>query len=154
MKYINIIIPSLLLVVSLVSYKYVRELEQCPCFEDNKTDKLNIEFIKFYLLLYIFSVLIHIFLIINYIPLSSLKHTSNFLLLRMLMSLSIFIMFIIHGYMGYTVYHFYQSIKDYCSCATKWQRYFIYYTGITSSLNVLIYIMAFLFIIQVLLIQR
>jgi hypothetical protein len=149
----NIILPIILIVLCLFSYKYVKELEQCPCFEENKTDKLNIDYIKFYLLLYIFSLLIHVFILL-FMPVSSHKYVKRGQLFKSILMLSIIIMFIIHGYMGYSVYNFYQSIKDYCSCANKWQKYFIYYTGITSSLNVLIYIMIFLLILHVLIIQR
>jgi hypothetical protein len=149
----NIILPIILIVLCLFSYKYVKELEQCPCFEENKTDKLNIDYIKFYLLLYIFSLLIHIFILL-FMPVSSHKYVKRGQLYKSILMLSIIIMFIIHGYMGYSVYNFYQSIKDYCSCANKWQKYFIYYTGITSSLNVLFYIMIFLLILHVLIIQR
>ena len=153
MNLYKIILPCILICLCLLSYKYIKEIEQCPCFEENKSDKLNIDYIKFYLLLYIFSLLIHIFILL-YLPLNNYNHFNHKTLTKSILILSIIIMFIIHGYMGYTVYHFYQSIKDYCSCVNKWQKYFIYYTGIISSLNVLFYIMMFLLILHVLIIQR
>ena len=98
----HIILPILLIVLCLVSYKYIHELETCSCFQENKTDKVNLEYIKFYLLLYVFSILVHILLLL--MRKRSFKMGNG--IVKSLVSLSVLIIVLIHAYMGYMVYHF------------------------------------------------
>ena len=56
----------------------------------------------------------------------------------------------IHGYMTYNVYHFYKSIRPYCECSQKWQKYIVYLEGISSGLITLQYVLFILFLLLVL----
>ena len=114
---------------------------------EEKKDELNLQYIQFFLILDLFSVIIVLFLTNNkkFIGGRSKKQ------FNIMITLSILLVIFIHGYMSYNVYYFYKSIKENCSCVNKWQKYFIYYEGIWSSIVSLNYIFAFLFIIYTLL---
>jgi hypothetical protein len=128
------ILSLVLIILILYTYYYLVELSNCPCFVSNQDDKLYLDYMKFYLILDLFSILIALFLLNTKIPNS-------------LLIFSVLLVVFIHGYMTYNVYHFYNSIKAYCSCANQWQKYFVYYEGIVAGLVTLQYVISFLFII-------
>lgn len=129
------ILSLILIIIILYTYYYLVELSNCPCFVSNQHDKLHLDYIKFYLLLDLFTIIIALFLLerIKCIPILSI--------------FSVLLVIFVHGYMTYNVYYFYKSIKAYCSCANQWQKYFVYYEGIVSSLVTLQYVISFLLII-------
>jgi hypothetical protein len=142
------ILSFVLIILILYTYYYLVELSNCPCFVSNKDDKLYLDYMKFYLILDLFSILIALFL---------LKHFNGKLksgIENILLIFSVLLVIFIHGYMTYNVYHFYNSIKAYCSCANKWQKYFVYYEGIVSGLVSIQYIVSFLLIIIILINSR
>ena len=57
MNFIQYFIQSILIILILNTYYYVVELNNCPCFLEKKDDNLDLQYIKFYLLLYLFSIL-------------------------------------------------------------------------------------------------
>lgn len=141
-------ITGVMTIIVLYTYYYIVEISKCPCFVANKNEELNLEYIKFYLLLDLFSMFLYFFLIFY------LNHTKkiqpvkwNKLTRSILVLFSILLVTFIHGYMTYNVYHFYKSVKSYCECVNQWQRYFIYYEGIVASLVTLQYVVSFLFIV-------
>lgn len=128
------ILSLILIVIILYTYYYLVELSQCPCFQK---DKVDLEYMKFYLLLDLFTIVIALFLMKRTIDM-----TSNVLLI-----FAVWLVIFVHGYMTYNVFQFYKSIKQDCFCANKWQKYFVYYEGIVGGLVALQYVISFLFIL-------
>lgn len=123
-----------LIVIILYTYYYLVELSHCPCFQK---DKVDLDYMKFYLLLDLFTIIIALFLMKR-----KLEITENVLLI-----FAVLLVIFVHGYMTYNVFHFYKSIKQDCFCANKWQKYFVYYEGIVGGLVALQYVISFLFIL-------
>lgn len=149
MNILLLFISFILVSIILYSYYYVVQLKNCPCFIENKEDELNLQYIKFYLILDLFSIIIALLLMYNKKMMGGgprSKKEFNFII-----TLAILLVIFIHGYMSYNVYYFYKSVKEHCSCVNKWQKYFIYYEGIVATLVSLNYVVAFLFIIYTLL---
>lgn len=147
MDIFSTIISFIMIIIILYSYYYVIQLKSCPCFMEEKKDELNLQYIQFFLILDLFSVIIVLFLTNNkkFIGGRSKKQ------FNMITTLSILLVIFIHSYMSYNVYYFYKSVKENCSCVNKWQKYFIYYKGVLSSIVSLNFIFAFLFILYTLL---
>lgn len=143
------LITGVMTVIILYTYYYLVEISKCPCFVANKADELNLEYIKFYLLLDLFSMFLYFFLIFYLkVPVKGQKTKGGATVTASVLVLfAILLVSFIHGYMTYNVYHFYQSIKSYCECANQWQRYFVYYEGIVASLVTLQYVLSFLLVI-------
>jgi len=141
MNFIQFFIQSILIILILNTYYYVVELNNCPCFLEKKDDNLDLQFIKFYLLLYLFSIIISF--ILMHIRFNKGVYDNSLLFIH---SLSILLVIFINFYMSYNVLLFYNSVKDRCSCVNKWQKFFIYYTGIISYIHTLIWTTLLLFI--------
>ena len=142
--FISNVLAFVLIIIILYTYYYLVELKNCPCFI--KEDELQLEYMKFYLLLDLFTIVIALFFL-NHIKQigCKIKNIENILVI-----FSVLLVIFIHGYMTYNVYFFYNSMNPYCNCANKWQKYYIYYKGIVSGLVSLQYIISFLFILIVL----
>lgn len=125
----------ILIIILLYTYYYLVELSQCPCFVANQHDKLYLDYMKFYLLLDLFTIVIALFIT------KKINHMNHILVIG-----SVLLVIFMHGYMTYNVYYFYKSIKSYCECANQWQKYFVYYEGIVAGLVTLQYVISFLFI--------
>lgn len=147
MNILSNIISIILIILILYSYYYIVEISKCPCFIEDKKDELNLQYIKFYLLLDLFSVLMTIFLV-NYKNKTQLRPKTQY---NFMLATSILLFIFITGYMSYNVYYFYKSVKERCDCVNKWQKYYIYYKGIMASIITIIYSLAFLFILYILL---
>jgi hypothetical protein len=135
------LLSFILIIILLYTYYYLVELAHCKCFHK---DKVDLEYMKFYVLLDLFTIIISLFLMK-----SKLNTIENMLLL-----FSVLLVIFVHGYMTYNVYHFYNSIRNDCYCVNKWQKYMVYYEGIFSGLVSLQYIVAFLFILTFLINTR
>lgn len=142
MNIIQYFIQFILIILILYTYYYVVKLNNCPCFLEKKEDNLDLQYIKFYLLLYLFIIIISF--IIKQIRFNRGFYDKSLLFIHIL---SIILAIFINFYMSYNVLLFYKSVKDRCSCVNKWQKFFIYYTGILSYIHMLIWISIFLFII-------
>jgi hypothetical protein len=129
------ILSVILILILLYTYYYLVELSQCPCFVANQHDKLYLDYMKFYLLLDLFTIVIALFIT------KKINHMDHILVI-----FSVLLVIFMHGYMTYNVYYFYKSIKSYCDCANQWQKYFIYYEGIVAGLVTLQYLISFLLI--------
>ena len=138
---------SIVAIIILVRiYQYLTDIESCPCFKSSqhKGYRVNLEYMKFYQVLEIMTLLI--FLASTYmlrnkkiIKGGSRSGITIISILSMLLLLYIF------GYMSYNVFAFYMSIKDSCKCADKWQKYFIYIQGLSSSVSTLQLLLGFIF---------
>lgn len=146
---IQYILAIIIIVILLYTYFYVSKLSYCPCFLSNKEQKLNLEYIKFYIILDLFITIIALFILFNQSNiLKTNKDTYQFSLLSFI---SILFIIFIHGYLTYNVYYFYKSIRPFCECNEKWQKYIVYLEGISSGLLTLQYIFYILFTLLVLL---
>lgn len=148
-KYLfNTQLVVLVLLVLLVTYTihYIRELKNCICFQSNDRYKVNLEFLEFYQYLQLFS-LLFLFLGLFSMNKSFLKMVGGgrkgklnpfFSLLLMVLLVSV------HFYIQYNVlentYNLSKNIKHDCECSSKWQRFFLYFQGISSGVEVAHYV--------------
>lgn len=144
-KYLlNTQLVVLVLLVLLVSYTihYIRELKNCVCFKSNDKYNVNLEFLEFYQYLELFSIFL-LFLGLFSMNKSFLKMVGMnkkskvnpfFALLMMVVLMSV------HFFIQYNVlkntYSLSRSIKEDCECASKWQRFFLYFQGVSSGIEV------------------
>ncbi len=151
----NAQIIVLVLLVLLVSYTihYIRELKNCVCFQSNDKYKVNLEFLEFYQYLELLSILF-IFLglfsfnnsVRKYFGVGG-KAKSNKFLLSLVLVIILGVHFFIQYNVMINVFNLSTNIKSDCECATKWQRFFLYYQGITSGIEVVHYVIALLTIV-------
>lgn len=149
------LIVSIAAVVILVKiYHYLTELENCKCFQIQNGLKYtaDLEFMKFYQVLEIVSFVL--FFISTYMlnqkrfsTRGGAKHG-----LRFISILSFIVLIYIFGYMSYNVFNFYMNMKKDCKCADKWQKYFIYAQGLTTSVSTLQLAFGFLFTMSIILV--
>lgn len=131
-------------------YHYLSQLDHCQCFQIQKNQhyKIDIEFMKFYQVLEIFSFTIF-FLSTILLKKHSKMNGGSRSTLRFINALSFIILLYIFGYMTYNVFHFFVNMKNECKCANKWQKYFIYAQGIGTSLATLQMVFGFLLSISI-----
>jgi len=141
------ILSLCMIIILIYTYYYLVEISNCPCFLDNKRDTVNLEYMKFYVLLDLFSIIIALSLLHGINQSGGGKRKKVSFIENILIMFSIIIVVLVHSYMTYNVYQFYNSIKSSCACVNKWQKYFIYYEGIVSGLVSIQYILFFLFIL-------
>lgn len=139
-----------MLIIYLICYKYIDELNNCECFVVNKSKQLSIKYIKFYLILEICLMLINIFVNSDYI----LKDKNRRFRIVVLMPVITMLSFIILLMTAYHVYLLYSSVKEDCKCANRWESYLVYYVGILSMIGSIIYLSLFLLIIYMILLSQ
>jgi hypothetical protein len=65
------------------------------------------------------------------------KRPPNNIIIKLLSSITLFIVLAINIYMSYNVINLYTNIKKDCNCSNGFYKYFLYYEGIFSISNVL-----------------
>lgn len=144
---------SIVAIIVLVQiYQYLTDIESCPCFKSSqhKGYRVNLEYMKFYQVLEIMTLLI--FLASSYMLRNKrLMKGGSKSGMNIISILSMLLLLYIFGYMSYNVFAFYMSIKDSCKCADKWQKYFIYIQGLSSSVSTLQLLLGFLFAVIIIL---
>jgi len=105
------LISCVMIVIILYTYYYLQEISQCPCFIANKKKELNVDYMKFYLLLDLVSLLLFMFLFYNKIQKGG-KSNKTSLTENVWLLASLCLILFIHSYMTYNVYHFYNSVKN------------------------------------------
>ena len=158
---INIQIITLFLLLFLLIYTiiYIRELKTCICFQQNDKYKVNLEFLEFYQYLELFSLII-LFVSLFFTNKSMNKMFSSgkkgkvgsiggFFSLFLLTIITI-VYFIIKYNVMTNVYNLSRSITSDCECGNKWERFFLYYQGIVSGVEVVHYLIGFLVLILLL----
>ncbi|ADX05818.1 hypothetical protein 162322288 [Organic Lake phycodnavirus 1] len=146
------LISCVMIVIILYTYYYLQEISQCPCFIANKKKELNVDYMKFYLLLDLVSLLLFMFLFYNKIQKGG-KSNKTSLTENVWLLASLCLILFIHSYMTYNVYHFYNSVKTYCECVNQWQKYFVYYEGVFSGIVSLQYIFTLFLVILIMINQ-
>lgn len=128
-------------------YMYLDSLKDCVCFleKQNPNYKINIDFLKFYQILEIFSLFILIVLMIIYkkkiISGGDKKGIKFFITLTMILLLGL------TGYMSYNSIFMYFLSKEDCRCVNKWQKYIVYIQGVLNT----IYFLRILFALMIVL---
>lgn len=135
-----------IVIILLYTYYYVSQLSHCPCFVANQEKSLDLNYIKFYIILDMIVGIVALYLLSQKRQLI----TNDKAPLNALTLFAILLALFIHGYMTYNVYHFYKSIRPYCECSQKWQKYIVYLEGISSGLITLQYVLFILFLLLVL----
>lgn len=146
---IHLVLTAISAFILLNVYSYLSEAESCPCFvEENNASKYqtNIQFMKFYQLLELASLIVFAVLLTLYKnQIGGKKKSLAFI--KFLVVISSIVLLGISGYMGYNVATFYLNMKSECSCVSnKWQKYFVYLEGIFSSIYFLRIIFALVFL--------
>jgi len=131
----SIILISYLIIiyVFLHTYFYLEQLNNCPCFIQNPKYKVDIEFMKLFQLLEIIIFTMY-FLLIGVVV--KIKRPNN-IIIKILSSITLFIVLAINIYMSYNVINLYTNIKEDCNCSNGFYKYFLYYEGIVSISNIL-----------------
>ena len=147
---------SVTAVIILVKiYHYLNDLQNCKCFQIQNGMKYtaDLEFMKFYQVLEIVSFVLFIIstYMLNQRRFSSIGGAKHGL--RFISILSFIVLLYIFGYMSYNVFNFYMNMKKDCKCADKWQKYFIYAQGITTSISTLQLGFGFLFTMSIILVS-
>ena len=157
---LNIQIVSLVLLLFLIVYTiiYIRELKTCVCFKQNDKYNTNLEFLEFYQYLELFSIILLFsgLLVSSSGSTKSLfgkkgksKTANGFFALFLLIVISITYFLIKYNVM-INVYDLSNAIKDDCDCSNQWERFFLYYQGIVSGIEVVHYIIGLLVLLVVL----
>lgn len=123
---------SLVILVNI--YLYLDSIKDCKCFVSNENgeSEVDVEFLKFYQILEIVSLFIFLSFVYMYkTNMNGGKGKNSGVML--FMTLSLFILMFISGYISYNSFLFYQNVNKHCNCANKWQQYFIYLQGIFNS---------------------
>lgn len=145
----NVLLSVSIIFILLSVYSYLSELEHCPCFAGKETsNNVDISFLKFFQLFEIFVYAIFLF------SLFSLKYGKKSggnqkTILKIVSFISFVLLTGIMGYMSFNVLKYYKTLSNDCKCANKWQKYFIYAQGIFSTLSLIRLMLAFLFILLV-----
>ena len=147
----------LLVVITLMviyTIYYIRDLKTCICFKENDKLRTNLEFLEFYEYLELFALLL---VFAGAFSLNTkmfkvggkkFKKGTN-MMAGILMGVVIVIYFMIKYNVMVNVYKLYNGIREECACASKWQRWFLYYQGLVGGLEVLQYVIAFLMLLMV-----
>lgn len=145
----NVLLSVSIIFILLSIYSYLSELEHCPCFVGKEmSNNVDISFLKFYQLFEIFVYVIFIF------ALFSLKYGKRSggnqkTILQIVSFISFVLLTGIMGYMSFNVLNYYKTLSNDCKCANQWQKYFIYAQGIFSTLSLARLLLAFFFILLV-----
>jgi hypothetical protein len=132
--YIHIFLSFISLVILVNIYVYLDSIKNCQCFVSNSQGEteVDVEFLKFYQILEIISLFIFLSLVyMHKKQMSGGKKMYNGV--SVFMTLSLFVLMFISGYVSYNSFLFYQNVNNNCLCANKWQQYFVYLQGVFNS---------------------
>jgi hypothetical protein len=146
-KSLILILYIIILFIFIYTYYYLVQLNSCECFVKNDKYSVNIEFMKFFQVLeiFIFTIYVGMMMFFNF----KIKKKMNTPMPLLLSTLSLALLIGINAYMSYNVFNLYKNIKEDCSCSSGFFKYFLYYEGIVSGINVLRFIEIFGVIILV-----
>jgi hypothetical protein len=138
----------IILFIFIYTYYYLTQLNSCECFVQNDKYSVNIEFMKFFQVLEIFLFTIYVGMMMSFNS-KIIKKKMKMPMPLLLSSISLALLLGINVYMSYNVFNLYNNIKEDCSCSSGFFKYFVYYEGIVSGINVLRFIEMFGLIILV-----
>lgn len=151
---LQLVVSVTAVVILIQIYHYLTELQNCKCFQIQNGMKYtaDLEFMKFYQVLEIVSFIL--FFISTYMLKQKRFSTRGGAKqgLRFISILSFIVLLYIFGYMSYNVFNFFMNMKKDCKCADKWQKYFIYAQGLTTTISTLQLAFGFLFTMSIILV--
>ena len=149
--YFQLGLSAISLFILFSIYGYLNSIKDCSCFVENEHDsyKINLEFLKFYQILEIISLVIFVILITMYK--NKLKGGKRDFGMQFFVILSTLILLFITGYVTYNSLLFYLMSKKNCKCANQWQKYFIYIQGVFNSIYFLRLLYLLLFVVLLIL---
>lgn len=118
-KYLSLSLFLSLLITFIMTYFYLRKIEDCECLLGKKGEKnhINIKRLEHIQIVIIIIVIIDHFFILN-THIDKLGFLKIFLLLFIL---------ILYGTFIYYIYYFSQNINNpECNCGKNWERYVLY----------------------------
>lgn len=136
---IVLIIYFILIVYTLI---YLNDLEKCECF-NQKEYKTNILFLKIFEGLVLLGICITGYFIFK---LKTQKGGSNKSLFGVLAGIILTVLF--HFFVVLNIWRLYKNVNDDCKCSDKWQQYFLYYQGISSSFILASNVVGFLLLLM------
>ena len=154
---VQLVVLVILLFLVIYAIFYVRELKNCVCFRSDDKYKVNLEFLEFYQYLELFSILI-IFLglfslnsnFLNMLGVGKKKGNKSSGFLMILVSIMILVIYFLIKYnVVVNVYNLSLNIKEDCDCSNQWERFFLYYQGVVSGLQIVHYVIAALILMIV-----
>ena len=126
------------------TYYYLDQLNNCICFQKDKY--INIDFMKFFQVLEIFILTLYVGSMFFFK--SKMFKNKKSPPPIFIMTLSLFLLVGISGYMSINVLNLYTNIKEDCKCANSWYRFFLYYQGAVSLITVFRFI-AFILLLAI-----
>ena len=144
--YVHILLSIISFLILVSIYYYLDSLHNCDCFIENqhKTYKINIEFLKFYQILEILSLLVFVILLTIYK--NKVFKGGNKFSIKFFIILTTILLLLISGYVSYNTILFFITSKRDCLCVNRWQKYILYIQGIFNSVYFLRIIYYLLFI--------
>ena len=124
---LHIVILLVYVVLILFTLKYLNDLEKCECFNNEKY-KTNITFLKVFEIIMLCGIATTAFFIFK---LKTQKGGANGSIFGILLGVVITLLF--HFFVVLNVWRLYKNVDSDCKCSAKWQQYFIYYQGLSSS---------------------
>tara|TARA_B100000424_G_scaffold225565_1_gene185755 strand:+ start:3767 stop:4306 length:540 start_codon:yes stop_codon:yes gene_type:complete len=124
---LHIVILLVYVVLILFTLKYLNDLEKCECF-NNETYKTNLTFLKVFEVIMLCGIATTAYFIFK---LKTQKGGNNGSLIGILLGVIITLTF--HFFVVMNVWRLYKNVDSDCKCSAKWQQYFVYYQGLSSS---------------------
>jgi hypothetical protein len=141
-KSLVVILYIIITLIFVYTYYYLEQLNSCECFVKNDKYSVNIEFMKFFQVLEIFLFTIYVGMMLFFNS-KIVKKKMNKPMPLLLSTISLALLIGINVYMTYNVFNLYNNIKEDCSCSGGFLKYFVYYEGIVSGINVLRFVEIF-----------
>ena len=124
MHVVILIIYAVLIVYTLI---YLNDLEKCECFNE-KEYKTNILFLKIFEVLVLFGICITAYFIFK---IKTQKGGNKNPLIGAIVGMLVTVLF--HFFVVLNIWRLYKNVDEDCKCSDKWQQFFLYYQGISSS---------------------
>ena len=145
----QLVLSAISLFILISVYTYLNQIKGCDCFIQNQHSKynVNVEFLKFYQILEIITLMVFVIMITIYK--NDIFKGGNKLGVKFFVSLSMLVLLFISGYMSYNSLIFYLTSKKDCKCVNQYQKYIIYIQGIFNSIYFLrlLYLLVFVLLI-------
>ena len=118
------------IIISYFTYIYLRGLTNCSCVQQIYASRLS----YFEVFLIGFNGLILVLSLLTTFNIVNSKSLTNFKLpLFNILIITSLILLFMNIYLIYNTYYFSATMGKNCICADKWQKYYIYYQGISSA---------------------
>lgn len=124
MHVVILIIYAVLIVYTLI---YLNDLEKCECFNE-KEYKTNILFLKIFEVMVLFGICITGYFIFK---IKTQKGGNKNPLIGAIVGMLVTVLF--HFFVVLNIWRLYKNVNEDCRCSDKWQQFFLYYQGISSS---------------------